>query len=42
MKKMSTCFDVFEQCVIAIKEAELTESVSARDFTFKTGSKNDW
>ena len=30
----STCFDVFEQCVLAIKNAELIESVSAKDKEF--------
>lgn len=34
MKKRSTCFDVFEQCALAIKDAELIESVSAKDKEF--------
>ena len=30
----TTCFDVFEQCVLAVKAAELIESVSAKDKEF--------
>lgn len=30
----TTCFDVFEQCVLAVKGAELIESVSAKDKEF--------
>lgn len=30
----TTCFDVFEQCVLAIQAGELIESVSARDKEF--------
>jgi hypothetical protein len=31
---MTTCFDVFEQCVLAIQAGELIESVSAKDKEF--------
>lgn len=31
---MSTCYDVFEQCVLAVQAGELIESVSARDKEF--------
>ena len=31
---MTTCFDVFEQCVLAIQNGELIESVSAKDKEF--------
>lgn len=34
MKEKTTCFDVFEQCVNAINEGELIESVSAKDKEF--------
>jgi len=30
----TTCFDVFEQCVLAVKNGELVESVSAKDKEF--------
>lgn len=31
---MTTCFDVFEQCVLAVQAGELIESVSAKDKEF--------
>jgi len=31
---LSTCFDVFEQCVLAVQAGELIESVSAKDKEF--------
>lgn len=34
MTKKSTCFDVFEQCVLAVQAGELIESVSAKDKEF--------
>lgn len=34
MPKKSTCFDIFEQCVIAIQAGVLIESVSAKDKEF--------
>ena len=34
MKKESTCFDVFEQCVKAVKEGALIESISPKDKEF--------
>ncbi|SEA59424.1 hypothetical protein SAMN05660964_01934 [Thiothrix caldifontis] len=30
----TTCFDVFEQCVLAVQAGELIESVSAKDKEF--------
>jgi len=30
----TTCFDVFEQCVLAVHNGELVESVSAKDKEF--------
>ena len=34
MTKKTTCFDVFEQCVLAVQAGELIESVSAKDKEF--------
>lgn len=34
MMLKTTCFDVFEQCVLAVQEGELIESVSAKDKEF--------
>ena len=34
MTKNTTCFDVFEQCVLAVNAGELIESVSAKDKEF--------
>ena len=34
MPKKTTCFDVFEQCVLAVQAGELIESVSAKDKEF--------
>lgn len=34
MIKKSTCFDLFEQCVLAVQAGELIESVSAKDKEF--------
>ena len=34
MIKKTTCFDVFEQCVLAVQAGELIESVSAKDKEF--------
>ena len=33
-KKQTTCFDVFEQCVLAVQAGELIESISAKDKEF--------
>jgi len=33
-KNTTTCFDVFEQCVLAVQSGELIESVSAKDKEF--------
>lgn len=34
MTKKTTCFDIFEQCVLAVQAGELIESVSAKDKEF--------
>ncbi|NJL26648.1 MAG: hypothetical protein HC897_01635 [Thermoanaerobaculia bacterium] len=34
MKTMTTCFDAFEQCVLAVQAGELIEPVSAKDKEF--------
>ncbi len=38
----TTCFDIFEQCVLAVQEGELIESVSRKDkeFYFQNWFKN--
>ncbi len=34
MTTNTTCFDVFEQCVLAVQAGELIESISAKDKEF--------
>ena len=43
MVQESTCFDMFEQCVLSVQAGELitTEPGKIKSFTFKTGARSE-